>query len=115
MGPAASKFRSDSGLTEASRDATVPETRPRRHCYESVTVLVVVLAAFLLLQFGVPLRTAMQIGADEGFELAKATLCPRCPACSIGPRWSDRLGVAANQTEPSVLGQSPVFGKAVNL
>jgi len=33
------------------------------------------LAAFVLLQFLLPLRTTIQIGADEGFELAKATLC----------------------------------------
>jgi hypothetical protein len=30
---------------------------------------------FMLLQFLLPLRTTVQIGADEGFELAKATLC----------------------------------------
>lgn len=39
----------------------------------------IVLAAFLLLfgglQFLIPLRTAVQIGAEEGLELAKATLC----------------------------------------
>lgn len=39
----------------------------------------IVLAAFLLLfgglQFLIPLRTAVQIGAHEGFELAKAMLC----------------------------------------
>ena len=30
---------------------------------------------FLTLQLCLPLATAVQIGADEGFELAKATLC----------------------------------------
>jgi len=30
---------------------------------------------FLILQTFLPLRTAVQIGADEGFEVAKATLC----------------------------------------
>ena len=33
------------------------------------------LAAFVFLQSFLPLNTAIQIGADEGFELAKATLC----------------------------------------
>src|SRR5271166_5354724 len=38
-------------------------------------VLAVLLAVFVLLHCLLPLRTAIQIGADEGFELAKATLC----------------------------------------
>jgi hypothetical protein len=38
-------------------------------------ILAILLAAFFLIQSCVPLRTAVQIGADEGFELAKATLC----------------------------------------
>ena len=38
-------------------------------------IAVILLAAFFLLQSQIPLRTAVQIGADEGFELAKATLC----------------------------------------
>lgn len=38
-------------------------------------LLAVLLAVFMVLQFLLPLRTAIQIGADEGFELAKATLC----------------------------------------
>lgn len=37
-------------------------------------LLGVILASFVLLQFLLPLRTAVKIGADEGFELAKATL-----------------------------------------
>lgn len=37
--------------------------------------LMLLLGAFCLLLGFVPLRTAVQIGADEGFELAKATLC----------------------------------------
>src|SRR5271157_2180658 len=38
-------------------------------------VLAVMLAVFVLLHCLLPLRTTIQIGADEGFELAKATLC----------------------------------------
>src|ERR1041384_4538691 len=37
-------------------------------------ILVSLLLAFVLLQCGLPLRTAIKIGADEDFELAKATL-----------------------------------------
>src|SRR6266516_1877261 len=40
-----------------------------------VVILTILLSAFFLIQSCVPLRTAVQIGADEGFELAKATLC----------------------------------------
>ena len=40
-------------------------------------ILTILLSAFFLIQSCVPLRTAVQIGADEGFELAKATLCLR--------------------------------------
>src|SRR6266498_3707868 len=75
MPSATSKLRGDSGLPEASRDETAPEIRPRGHRYKPVALLVVALAAFVVLQFLLPLRTAVQIGADEGFELAKATLC----------------------------------------
>jgi hypothetical protein len=38
-------------------------------------VLVLLLAAFGLLQSAIPLRTAIEVGPDEGFELAKAVLC----------------------------------------
>lgn len=38
-------------------------------------VVAILLGTFLLLQSCVPLRTAVQIGADEGFEVVKATLC----------------------------------------
>jgi hypothetical protein len=37
--------------------------------------LLVLLVLFGLAQWSLPLRTAVQIGADEGFELAKVTLC----------------------------------------
>jgi hypothetical protein len=38
-------------------------------------ILATLLLGFVLLQSTLPLQTAIQIGADEGFELAKATLC----------------------------------------
>ena len=37
--------------------------------------MLVILLLFGTLEFLVPIRTTVQIGADEGFELAKATLC----------------------------------------
>jgi hypothetical protein len=43
--------------------------------YKPSVLLVLLLACFLLMESLVPLRTAVQIGADEGFELVKATLC----------------------------------------
>ncbi|OLD92698.1 MAG: hypothetical protein AUI36_47335 [Cyanobacteria bacterium 13_1_40CM_2_61_4] len=55
---------------------TVPKTlTPRTHDKPAVVVLALLLAAFVLLQSLLPIRTVIQIGADEGFELAKATLC----------------------------------------
>ena len=41
---------------------------------KSGIVLLLLLAGFLLIECLLPLRTAIQIGGDEGFELAKATL-----------------------------------------
>jgi len=41
----------------------------------SAITLSALLLVFLLLEFFIPLPTSVQIGADEGFELAKATLC----------------------------------------
>jgi hypothetical protein len=38
-------------------------------------VLLALILSFLAIESFVPMRTAVQIGADEGFELAKATLC----------------------------------------
>jgi hypothetical protein len=42
---------------------------------KTLLCLLVLLLLFGLAQCVLPLRTAVQIGADEGFELAKATLC----------------------------------------
>jgi len=43
--------------------------------YRPAIVLALILFVFVLLQCLLPLRTAIKIGADEEFELAKATLC----------------------------------------
>ena len=51
-------------------------TQPgKRHRQIAALILGVLLAAYLITESFIPLRTAVQIGADEGFELAKATLC----------------------------------------
>ena len=50
--------------------------RPRKAALQKpALVLAAILAGFLLLESLLPLSTAIKIGADEGFELAKATLC----------------------------------------
>src|SRR5437773_2428433 len=46
-----------------------------RASFHPMAMLGLLLSAFVLLQCCLPLRTAVKIGADEGFELAKATLC----------------------------------------
>ncbi len=43
--------------------------------YGPAVLLILILFVFALLQCLLPLRTAVKIGADEEFELAKATLC----------------------------------------
>src|SRR5689334_7737260 len=43
----------------------------------SALVLALLLAAYVALECCIPLQTTVQIGADEGFNLAKATLCLR--------------------------------------
>ncbi len=42
--------------------------------FRAALILAVLLAGFVLLQACLPLSTAVKIGADEGFELAKTTL-----------------------------------------
>ena len=65
--PAKSEFNRDSGHeTHCDRNHAI--TR------KSAIVLCILLAAFLFIEFLLPLRTTVQIGGDEGFELAKATL-----------------------------------------
>ncbi len=49
--------------------------RLRRVFGMPVVMLGLLLCVFTLLVSFIPMRTAVQIGADEGFELAKATLC----------------------------------------
>jgi len=47
---------------------------PNRTDYKPFLILAILLVAFALIQCSLPLKTTIQIGADEGFELAKATL-----------------------------------------
>src|SRR6266516_5478700 len=56
---------------EATRVASATLRRPGK----PAAIIAILLGVFVLLQSRVPLRTAVQIGADEGFEVAKVTLC----------------------------------------
>src|SRR2546427_7228671 len=47
----------------------------RRPNFKPAIILAILLVAFATLECLLPLHTAIQIGADEGFNLAKATLC----------------------------------------
>src|SRR5437773_628809 len=73
-----------SHVTALTNDRSAHEIRCRQevqmsvpNCagYKPFVVLAALLTAFIVLQFSIPLGTTVQIGADEGFELAKATLC----------------------------------------
>src|SRR5437016_2060955 len=72
MPSTASKYRA--ACNPSTGKESVPRTGARHRRFQPVVVLALVLAGFVLLQFLLPLRTVIQIGADEGFELAKATL-----------------------------------------
>jgi hypothetical protein len=48
---------------------------PKRRRFRAILVLGFLLASLLGLQLLLPLGSAVKIGADEGFELSKATLC----------------------------------------
>ena len=50
-------------------------TVSRQFNRQAAIALGTLLTAFVLLQCFLPLKTSIQTGADEGFELAKATLC----------------------------------------
>ena len=48
--------------------------RSERHLVKDLVCFLVLFLVFLLLKVGLPLSSAIQIGADEGFELAKTQL-----------------------------------------
>jgi hypothetical protein len=59
-----------------SKKSQLPSPSGKGHVRGMPTAIVtLLLGVFFLLQSRIPLGTAVQIGADEGFELAKATLC----------------------------------------
>jgi hypothetical protein len=60
------------GLRESQGASATIKSCPRA---AAMVIAVILLVAFFLLQRRIPLGTAVQIGADEGFEVAKATLC----------------------------------------
>jgi hypothetical protein len=59
----------------ASRQDASQVVAAARSCCHPCLILGLLLASFLGLQTLLPLGTAIKIGADEGFELSKATLC----------------------------------------
>ena len=59
---------------DAVKTITLPNPTPS-WSWKAGASLAGLLALFLFLQSLLPLRTAILIGADEGFEVAKATLC----------------------------------------
>lgn len=61
--------------TRIPKPAEASEARRVRESTKPVVIVAVLLGAFFLMQSWIPLRSAVQIGADEGFEVAKATLC----------------------------------------
>ena len=74
MASLALKNPSNTRFAENRQHLSVPGVAPDRISRKAVAVLVVLLVTFVLLQSLIPLRTAIRIGADEDFELAKATL-----------------------------------------
>jgi len=60
---------------ERAGSSVAPSSLPLAAARTPLIALVLLLAVFVLLQCAVRLSTTIQIGADEGFELAKATLC----------------------------------------
>jgi len=71
MPTTASKHRSDAELNATREIAGSPKSPARK----SAIALSALLALFAFIECWLPLKTTIQIGADEGFELAKATLC----------------------------------------
>src|SRR6266496_695148 len=51
---------------------------PCRNSLKALAILGLFLVGFVLVQCFLPLRTAIKMGADEDFELAKATLWLKC-------------------------------------
>lgn len=72
---AASHTCGKSGHTETSGRQGVDEAVAPHIGYLPAVAMVCLLLIFVFLQCLLPVRTALKIGADEGFELAKATLC----------------------------------------
>jgi len=62
-------------LADPSRIRFYSSQLYRKISVKPVVILTLILAGYLFIEFFLPLGTAIQIGGDEGFELAKATLC----------------------------------------
>ncbi len=64
-----------SGIDSLSRQVHAANLLAWRRRWNNQITLSLLLGGFLCLAALMPLRTAVEIGPDEGFELAKATLC----------------------------------------
>jgi hypothetical protein len=71
----AAQQRAAIGETEVRKPPAASARVKSRSRSAATAIAAILLAAFFVLESRVPLRMAVQIGADEGFEAAKATLC----------------------------------------
>jgi hypothetical protein len=74
MASTASKLQGSSNRPETTGRQIVQQITPGRINYKPAIALALLLATFVILQWLLPLGTAIKIGADEDFELAKITL-----------------------------------------
>jgi 4-amino-4-deoxy-L-arabinose transferase-like glycosyltransferase len=74
-GMAGSATRSQRELNLSGIPDPIVVGAPTQCRHKPGIVISLLLAGFLMLECFVPLGTIVQVGADEGFELAKATLC----------------------------------------
>lgn len=70
-----STTRAQTELKLTGKPDQIAHESPRQNRYRRSFILGLLVAWFLIIESFIPLKTAVQIGADEGFELAKATLC----------------------------------------
>ena len=84
--------------------------RVNRVGFKPAVLLGLLLAAFVLLQCFLPLGTAVKIGADEDFELSKATLCLKGYRlftqiwCDQPPLYVSLLTAILKHISPGILG-----------
>jgi hypothetical protein len=75
MASSASQSRISVGQTRNEKSSARDATSWKTLSLKPALAAAILLSTFCLIQSRVPMRSAVQIGADEGFEVAKATLC----------------------------------------